>query len=248
MPIVNTTQNAYKFILESTFTNNAAEVAESVEGTLATYGEAAIGDTETTADIRKIAVLLPVSDEQLADVPGIRDYLDSRLAYMVRARLEAQIIAGNGSAPNIRGLINVSSINTQAKGGDSVPDAIYKGITLIRVNGQCEPNVILMHPSDWQDVRILSNVTGDYIGNGVHVADTRTLFGIPVILNTAVTSGTAVVLDTMFNTVVMRQGVDIQVTNAHSTWFASGVQAIKAEVRAGLACQRVKSICTVTGI
>lgn len=248
LPVINTTQNSYKFMLETTYTNNAAEVAESVQGTLASYGEAALALTETTADIRKIPVFLPVSDEQLADVPGIRDYLDARLGYMVRARLEAQVIAGNGSAPNIRGLINVSGVNTQAKGADSVPDAIYKGITLIRVNGETEPNLILMHPSDWQDIRILQNSTGQYLWENPAFPGQMTMFGLPIVLSTAVTQNTAVILDTMYNNVVMRQGVDIQVTNSHSTWFVSGVQAIRADVRAGLACTRAKSICTVTSI
>lgn len=248
MPMVNTDQNAYKFMLESTFTNNAAEVAESVDGTLASYPEGVLALTETTALIQKVATFLPVSDEQLADVPGIQEYLNARLAYMVKARFEGQVIAGNGTAPNIRGLINTSGINTQAKGSDSVPDAIYKGITLIRVNGQCEPNAILMHPSDWQDVRILQNSTGQYIWENPAFPGVQTMFGLPVILSTAVTQNTAVLLDTFYTQVVMRRGVDIQLSNSHASYFTSGVTAVRADIRGGLAVLRPKAICTVTGI
>jgi len=248
MPSINVDTAAYRFMLESTFTNNAAETAESIQGTLASYPESALALTETTSLIKKVATFLPVSDEQLQDVPGIRDYLDNRLSYMVKARFEGQVIAGDGTGSNLTGLMNTASINTQAKSTDSVPDAIYKAITLIRVNGQTEPNLILMHPSDWQDVRILQNSTGQYLWENPAYPGMQTMFGLPVVLSTAVTQNTAVVLDTFYTQVIYRKGVEIQLSNSHANYFINGVQAIRADLRGGLAVLRPKAICTVTGV
>jgi HK97 family phage major capsid protein len=181
-------------------------------------------------------------------VPGIREYLDNRLSYMVKARFEGQVIAGDGTGSNLTGLINTASINTQAKGADSVPDAIYKAITLIRVNGQTEPNLILMHPSDWQDIRILQNSTGQYLWENPAYPGMQTMFGLPVVLSTAVTQNTAVVLDTFYTQAICRKGVEIQLSNSHANFFINGVQAIRADLRGGLAVLRPKAICTVTGV
>ena len=248
LPSITVNQAAYKYMLESTFTNSAAETAESVDGTLNSYPESALALTETTALIQKIPTFLPVSDEQIEDVPGITEYLNQRLSYMVKARFEGQLIAGNGTAPNIRGMINVSGVNTQAKSTDDTFTAIYKGITKIRVNGQTEPNLILMHPNDWQDIRVLQASTGQFIFENPALAGDKTLFGIPVILSTAVTENTAVLLDSFYNMALMRRGVDVQFSNSHASYFIQGVQAVRADMRGGFACLRPKSICTVTGI
>src|SRR5207248_5858794 len=106
-----------------TFTNNAAETAEA-----GTYPESALSTTEQTATVRKVAASLPVTDEQFEDEPRARDYVNNRLEYQLRARLDSQILNGNGTAPNLRGILNVAGINTQAKGTDPAPDAIYKAI------------------------------------------------------------------------------------------------------------------------
>lgn len=239
---------SYLFMEETTHTNNAAEKAESANGALVAYGEAAFAFTERSITMRDIGTFLPVSEQQLEDVPGMVSLLNGRLSYQVRNRLEAQLIAGDGNAPNIGGILNVSGIQSQAKGSDSVPDAIYKAITKVRSVGFTEPTHILMHPNDFQDIRILQNTTGQYVfEGGMNQAGVPMLFGLPVILSTAVTENTAIVLDISFFQAVNRRGVIVE-----STWmgddFKNGVKSIRATVRGNLACYRGKAACKVTGI
>jgi HK97 family phage major capsid protein len=99
--VINTNQNAYPYLTESTFTNNAAEAAEG-----AAYGEAALAFTEATESIRKFGVSLPVTDELLADESAIKGYIDSRLRLMLQLRLDSQLLSGNGTAPNIEGILD----------------------------------------------------------------------------------------------------------------------------------------------
>ena len=68
--------------------------------------ESTITFTQVTEDVRKIATFLPVSDEMLEDVAQIRSYLDSRLVLFVQHAEEAQLIAGDGTAPNISGILD----------------------------------------------------------------------------------------------------------------------------------------------
>jgi len=239
---------SYKFMEETTFTNNSAEIAESVQGTLSAYPESALAYTERTVDMRKVATFLPVSDEQLEDVPGMVEYLNARLAFMVKQRYEAQLIAGNGVAPNVTGMLNVSGIQSQAKGADSVPDAIYKAITKVRAVGFAEPTHILLHPNDFQDIRILQNTTGQYVfEGGLNFAGTPQLFGIPVILSTAVTENTGLVVDMSYVSAVNRRGVDVQLGYIGDD-FKNGVKSVRADLRGNLACYRGTALCKVTGI
>jgi HK97 family phage major capsid protein len=84
---------------ETTFTNSAAETAEG-----GTYPESALALTERSTPVQKITTFIPVTDEQLEDVPQIQGYLNNRLPFMVRQRLDLQILTGNGTTPNLRGL------------------------------------------------------------------------------------------------------------------------------------------------
>ena len=99
----NTDQNAYVYLEETTFTNNAGEIAEA--GDISSANEGALAFTERTESIRKIATFLPVTDELLADVSGIQGYVNSRLTTMMRLRMDNQLLNGNGSAPNLTGVL-----------------------------------------------------------------------------------------------------------------------------------------------
>lgn len=244
IPTTTTDQAAVTYMEETTFTNNAAEVAEA-----GTYPEAALALTEQTSPVRKIGVWLPVTDEQLEDVPRMRGYIDNRLPFMVRQRLDSQILVGNGTAPNLRGVLNIVGIQTQAKGADPVPDAVYKAMTKVRVTGRAMPDAFVAHPNDWQDVRLLRTADGIYIWGNPADAGPERIWGLRVAIADGLTENTGVVGDFgNFSELAMRRGMDIQTTNAHADFFINGKQAIRADIRAALVFYRPAAFCTVTGI
>ncbi len=248
IPALTTDQVAVVFMEETTFTNNAAEVAESVEGTPGTYGEAALVFTQRTSNVQKIAVWLPVTDEQLEDITGLPQYLDSRLPFMIRQRLDGQIMSGSGTAPNLRGLVNISGILTQAKGADASPDAILKGIVKSRVTGRAVPNYLLVHSTDWQNIRLLKDANGNDIWGSPASFGPETIWGLPVVQTETGSAGTLVVIDTQYLALYTKRGLDVQVSNSHSTFFVEGKQAVRADVRVAFVCYRPATICTVTGL
>jgi HK97 family phage major capsid protein len=243
IPQTTTNQASVQYMEETTFTNAAAETAEG-----GTYPEAALAFTEQTVVVRKISVFLPVTDEQLDDEPRLRGILDNRLPFMVRQRLDSQILVGNGTAPNLRGLLNVAGIQTQAKGTDPVPDAVYKAMVLLQTVGQVQPNLVVMNPVDWQDVRLLRTADGLYIWGNPSDAGPERIWGLQVAMAQALTANTGIVTDTNYLELVVRKGIDVQVSNSHSTFFVEGKQAIRADMRVALVAYRPSAICTVTGI
>ena len=87
---IQTNQNAYVYLEETTFTNNAGAVAES--GDISSANEGALAFTEKTESIRKMATFLPVTDELLADVAGIQGYVNSRLSTMMKLNLITNLL------------------------------------------------------------------------------------------------------------------------------------------------------------
>lgn len=244
IPILTTNTDLVKYMKETTFTNNAAEAAAG-----GTYGEAALAYTETSDEVEKIGVWLPVTDEQLEDVPSIGGLLDNRLTYMLRNRLDGQAIEGDGSTPNLLGTLNLSSIQSQAKGADPTPDAIYKAFTKVRAVGFAEPSVLFINPNDWQDIRLLRTADGIYVFGNPTEAGPERIWGVRVVQSTAVTVNTAITGDYVnYSALYMRRGIDIQVTNAHDDYFIKGKQAIRADLRCAMVHYRDTAFCKVTGI
>ena len=248
--VINTDQNAFSYLEETTFTNNAAEAAEG-----SAVGEAALAFTEKTESIRKMGVFIPVTDELLADEAGIQGYLNSRLQTMIRLRLDSQLLSGDGTAPNLEGILDAGKSSVGSSDFNSYNGnlgrigAIYNAITDIRVNAFTEPDAIIMHPNDWnQIVTSVTDVTTSGSKNPLFVvaggfgADAApTIWGLRVIPTTAISNNT--VLVGKFGggeaaNVVMRQGMELAVSDSHSDFFTKNQLAIRATMRVGFPVYR----------
>ena len=263
--VINTNQNSYPYLTESTFTNNAAEAAEG-----AAFGEAALAFTEATESIRKFAVSLPVTDELLADVPAVQGYIDSRLRLMLQLRLDSQLISGNGTAPNIEGLLDagkssVNSVDYSSYNGTLARiGAFYEAITKVRSNAFLEPDAIIMHPNDWQQIVTQQNTTTGTSSAGLtEVGPTfvaagmfgggvaNQLWGLPVVATSAISEGSAIVGKFgggVAAHIVMRDGVDIAVSDSHDDFFTKGKLMLRATMRLGFPVYRQQAFTKVTGI
>lgn len=243
-PQTTTTMSTVKYMEETTFTNPAAETAEGGQ-----YPEATLALTERSSEVRKIPVFLPVTDEQFEDEPRARNYVENRLPFMLRQRVDVQLLGGNGTAPNLRGLENVSGIQSQALGADPIPDALYKCMRAIREDGFAEPSHVFIRPSKWEQVQLLRTADGVYIWGHPSMPGPRTIWGVPVVETTAVTATKAALGDfTNFSEVAVRRGIDVQVSNSHGSFFIEGKLAIRADVRLAVVFYRPKAFGVVTGL
>lgn len=243
IPQETTSYAAIKYMEETTFTNNAAEAAEG-----AAYAENAFALTERSVTVEKIAVFLPVSDEQLEDEPRVRSFIDNRLMFSIRQKLDSQIVQGSGSTPSILGILNKSGIQTQALGTDPVPDAIRKAMTKVRVTGRAVPNLVLLHPNDWQDIRLLRTADGHYIWGNPSEAGIERIWGVMVVEADSLTENTGIVGDFLnFSALVTKRGIDLQVGYINDD-FQKGRKSIRADMRVATVWYRAAAFATVTGI
>ena len=243
IPTIQTNQNAFVYREETTFTNTAVEILEG-----AAKPEATLALTQRTAPIRKIAVYIPVTDEQLEDVPGMQEYIETRLAFMVRQRLDSQILVGTGIAPNLLGVLSTVGIQTQAKSTDPTPDAIYKAMTKVEVVGQAMPSAVVLHPNDWSEIRLLRTTDGIYIWGSPSEAGPERIWGLPVVKAQGLTEGTGVVGDfENFSLLVERKGMTIKI-GYNADDFVKNQRSIVAEIRVAFVITRPAAFCTVTGI
>jgi hypothetical protein len=242
--IGSTSSDTVAWMEETTKTSAAAETAEG-----SAYGESAFALTERTVPVSKIGTFIPVTEEQMRDERRVESYINNRLARLVYERLDGQLLTGNGTAPNITGILNKSGIQTQAKGSDSTVVAIFKAITKCRFTGFAEPDAVTLNPNDWQDIRLMQDANGNFIWGPPSESGVSRVWGIPAVITPAITENTGLVGSWRgYTEWVLRNGLEIEVSNSHSDYFIRDQLAIKARIRGAFAIYRPAAFCTVTGI
>lgn len=244
IPTADTNSAAVVYMEETTATSAAAERAEA-----AAYAESTLALTQKSVTVRSIGTSLPVTDEQLEDVAQAQSYVDGRLGFFIRQRLDSQVLNGDNVAPNILGILNASGLQTQAKGADPVPDAVYKAMTKVRVTGRAFPSAFVVHPNDWQDVRLLRTADGIYIWGSPAEAGPERIWGLQVVQSDAIVQNTGLVGD--FSPAMLqlyiRRGLEVQVGFVNDD-FTKGKQTVRAGLRAALVVYRGSAFATCTGI
>lgn len=246
-----TMMNSIRYLQEDTYTNAATTVAEK-----GTIPEATFDTSEVDAPIRKIGIRGRLSNEIVEDFPMMRDYVDNRLLFMAAQRLDAQLYGGDGTGSNLTGITATTGIQTQALGVDTAVDAIHKAITKVRSVGFFEPDGIVIHPNDWQEIRLAKDGNNQYYGGGpftgaygVNGLAPDMLWGLPCIVSTVATEGTALVGAFRFGAQVFyRDGVSIDVSYSNEDDFNKDLISIRVTQRVGFPVYRPKAFCTVTGI
>lgn len=237
-------QAVEKYMEQTTRTHAAAERAEG-----AAYAESTFVYTEKTSDVRSIGDSIPVTDEQLEDAGQVAGLLDQQLRFGALQRLDGQVLTGNGTAPNLRGINNVVGIQTQALGSDSKIVAFLKALKNIRVTGRANPNGAIFHPNDWLDILLTQNANGDFLfGNPFQGPGPQALFGIPVAQSDAQTENTGLVGDFLnFCRLGERKGVEVEIGYV-GTQFTEGKKTLRATLRACFTVYRPAAFCQITGI
>lgn len=244
LPMGRTESEQVVYMEETTRTHAAAEKAEGVA-----FAESTFALTEKSSNVRKITDSIPVTDEQLEDVAQAESYLNSRVVFGLRQRLDGQILAGDGVAPNLQGLNTLTGILTQAKGTDPVPDAFFKAMRQIRVTGRAIPTHVLIHPTNWEALRLLRTADGVYIWGNPSEAGPERLWGLPVIQQDIIAAGTGYVasFQPQWVSLFERRGVDVQV-GFTGTQFVEGKRTIRADLRMALVFFRPSANAKVTGL
>lgn len=242
-----------RFLREEAYSQAATAVAEA-----AAKPEAEFSLEEVDATVKKIAVIGRVSDEMFNDFPVVRDYINQRLVFMVGSLEDNHLLNGDGTNNKITGVLSTSGIQTEASGASAtVIDALHKAITKIRTVGFFSPDAIVMHPNDWQDVKLSKDSNGQYYAGGPFTGAYAVggyqaagqIWGLPVIATTAIAEGTALIgAFKLGGQIFRREGIRVEMTNSDASDFQYNRICIRVEERLTLAVYRPKAFCTVTGI
>jgi hypothetical protein len=242
LPTGTMDSNTLPYTVES---GSFAGPAETLEGEL--KPEAAVTFTDATATAQTIAAWMKVRKQALADFAAMRSIIDSRLRYSVRRRLEGQVLAGNGTDPNIRGILATTGIGAVVYDAAALPaDQILRGITTVLL-ADAQASGVIMNPLDWQAV-LIAKAAGDghYYSGGPFSVTPQVLWGVPLIPSVVIPQGTVLVGDFALGAqLFIREGVQVLLSDSDQDDFIRNRVTLLGEMRAALAVFRPAAFATV---
>lgn len=239
----STDSDTVEYVTESAPTSAAAETAEDTAASESTYAYAT-----ATATVREITHFVPVTLRAMADAGQLRTIVEGRLAVDALDRLDSELYSGNGSGQNLTGVTAASGIGTFALGGYTRIDAIHRAITTVRTAAGVLADVdyIVMHPNDWQKVRLEKDQNGQYLMGPSTVSGSEQVWGVPVIASTVATEGTITVGDFGgSSTMWLREGLSVT-SGLDGNDFTKRRISLLAAIRVAFAVTRAGGFCTVT--
>jgi HK97 family phage major capsid protein len=206
-----------------------------------------------TTPVQTLAHWMPVTNQLLSDAPAIRGIIDARLLLGLQLALETGIVSGNGTAPNLLGILN-SGIQTNGLGTGSTADAIYNAMNQVMVTGLAQPNGVVLHPNDWATIRLsrestgTSGLLGGYLMGPPSMLGAQTLWGRTVVLSLGIPENTGLVGDFQLGCMLFdREQSAIRVGTINDQ-FVRNLQTLLAELRAAFVVFRPTAFCQTTGI
>lgn len=237
----STDSDTVEWLEETTYTNNAAETAEGTASP-----ESAVAFTKRSASVKEVPHFIPMTRRAMADAAFVESWVNNRLIDGVRRRLQAQVLNGNGSGEDLAGIYGNAGIGSVDRSDLSVDmlESLHKAITTIRVNAFQEPDFIGLHPNDYETIRLAkASTAGTYQFGDPAMSGPRTVWGVPVIVHAAFTSGTPLVGVGREATLWVREGVSVSASDSHSDYFVKRQVALLATARVAFGVTQPKAFC-----
>jgi hypothetical protein len=90
------------------------------------------------------------------------------LTLFVKIEEERQLIRGTSGGNEVQGLLTSRSVPVYAGGTAAGNKAVqlFKAMNGLRGSAFLEPDWTIMNPTDWQDIRLLTDTAGQFFGGG----------------------------------------------------------------------------------
>lgn len=244
-----TDSSSVSYVIESAFQDTTATVAEK-----GTKPQLDLTLSRRQDNVSKIANVAKVTDEMFQDAPQFEAYLSNRMVFGVKRAEEDQLLNGNGTSPNLQGILNRTGLATTVTTSATLTaqkaiEGVFNQITALRSTSFIEPDAVVMNATDWQTIRLGKDANDQYYAGGPFTgaygnagpSNVYQLWGLTVVVTSAIAAGTALV--GRFGggecaQVFRRQGVTVEMTNSNVDDFVNNLITLRAEERLALAVYR----------
>ncbi|RKG38656.1 phage major capsid protein [Acinetobacter sp. WCHAc060007] len=183
-----------------------------------------------------IAHWIKVSIQLISDMPALAAYIEGRMAYGVRLKLEAKIVRGDGRVSGARSFIGLiedgTHLTVAVKDADTAIDVLNRSKYKAGAAGIL-PEYILLNPESWGAIERIKGTDGHYVFGAPGAAVQPVLWNLPVILTAAMPVGgywTGNI--TLGVSAYIREEVAVELSTEDGDNFRKNLCTVRAEMRA----------------
>lgn len=232
--------NALTYYVEGSYSGTIGTTAEGAKKSQLTFGD----PTAVTESLKKIAAFYKETDELLEDAQWLADSINDRLVYLLNVEEEDQLLNGDGSGSNIKGILNRDGVQAATYTTGAMADAILKAMGDVRNESPFSADAIVINPTDYYALRVAKDTNGQYFGGGYftgaygngNVAEQLPIWGLRTVVTAAIAQGT--VLVGAFGqgaSVIRKGGLSVEVANTNEDDFIANRITVRGEERIALA-------------
>ena len=234
IPQGSTTSDVVRYVKESAYTNG---VAPKAEGTAVAQSD--FDFTATDANVQKIGTYFRISEEMLNDTPQLTSYLSARAPEKLLEVEDTQILNGTGVAPNLSGIITDSADFAAGGFANAIESANEFDVLTVALNQLALANYaadyIMINPTDFHKILLLKSSQNEYLVKDWNQGLQPRINGVPVVLNTAVTSDKYVLGNFGMGTQLwIRDNVGVEFFREDGTNVRDGFVTVRVQERVAL--------------
>lgn len=204
---------------------------------------------------RSLAFRFKVSRELLQDAPGLEVALRTAIAQAFAKELDRAGLRGTGTAPEIRGLLNISGVNAVDM---ALPDGaaltnynkLINAARLIKEANAPAPNAAIISTREDETIALFADTTGQPLRRPDALADWKFITSSQIPTNLTVGASTdcseLYVGDFGLFTFFMREGVSVQLLK--ELYAETGQVGFVCHTRVDVAAMYAKAFAVIKGI
>ena len=227
LPVGSISQGLFTFPLET-----GGEGAPAAQTQGSTKAQVDFDITMTNAPAQVIAGYVKISRQMLDDIPAMTSFLQQRLLEKYLVAEDAQLLSGNGTAPNLQGITGVAAAATGAATVDV--EQLVQAIAQVE-NSNYSATGILINPLDWASIINTKNTNSAYSLPGSTIVTNNgqlSIAGIPVYTSTAMTVDKFLVGDwSMGAQIMQRDGISVRFSEFDGNNFIENMITVRVEAR-----------------
>lgn len=216
-------------------TIGAAGVAEA-----GAIPESKFTPTLAKANVVNVAHYTKITKQLADDAPALAAYINTKMLYGLQTKVEDQIVNGDGTAPQLKGLLATGSFtdaSAQLTGAKNLFDLLLL-LQGVAETAAYEPEALVLNPMTWAQLAMEKDSQGRYLLGGPGLAANKSVWGIPVVTSSAVPAGKFIFGNfTQTVTIYDRQQVAVEMTGTNEDDFTHYLYTIRASRRLALAVE-----------
>lgn len=223
-----------------TVTGNAGFIAEG-----SAKPETTFKVNTKTGQVKTIATWTKVSEQLFADKSQLINILDNNLTHAVDVTVQNQLISGDGTGENLSGISKTGNYTDYVTSSGTATNTVdlLRNVAFKMRGANIDNLTIVLNWTDWSALLGLKSTTNEYLINGILDPVKQTIYGIPVVLSSAMAAGKFAMGNFKMGAIVFdKTAMALEIDRTEDD-FTKNLITIRAERRLGFAVVQPKAIC-----